>query len=149
LPPRSFDRHLTAAQRVQQWQLQCLGERFLDRPHRIEESLALRTRRSFECAHLGFRERVASYRQAVARAVLFQIDAELQSRVCSRERGVATTVTEAFARPLRLTSPRIPAQCPTDRNFLTALRSPQAVPSIPLRGREVSRIKVLGCVGAA
>jgi hypothetical protein len=61
---------------LQQVELQRLGERFLDSPHRVEEPLALGIGDSLQSAGLGVAERVAGYPQHVARPVQFQVDTD-------------------------------------------------------------------------
>jgi hypothetical protein len=143
-PGRSVHFDLAAAQRGEQIQLQRLGERLLDRPHGIEQSLPFSGVDTLQGAGFGFGERAAGDRQNISWPMLLHVDAHAQLRCGSRQRGVSAAVAQAFGRRIRETARHVQAQRPADRKFLTSPFSAQTLQPIALAVVELSRIKVPG-----
>jgi hypothetical protein len=109
LPRRSAHRDLAAAQRLEQRQLQRLGERFLHRPHRIKKLVAFGPGSGLESSHLGFDKGCARHGQAIPRPVLLDVDANAHFAIRARERGVSAAVTQAFGDRLHAPAPHVRA----------------------------------------
>jgi hypothetical protein len=76
--------------------------------------------------------------------MLLQVDANAQFEPDSRERGVPSTMAEAFGCGLRCTARHVQAERPADRKLLTSSFAAQTREAIPLDLSELSRIKVMG-----